>query len=335
MTTQYYFGQGNKRKEGASGLPKPRRSDFIKPENYLAGSGLVDAANVAIMLGQPLLITGEAGTGKTQFAYSLAWELGLGEPLKFETKSTSVARDLFYTYDAFKRFQDLQSGLNPESILPYISYQALGIAILFTREWRENTNIVSSDFSKPKQPIRSVVLIDEIDKAPRDFPNDILNEIENMYFRIPEMGNQLVEANSNLPPIVIVTSNSEKDLPDAFLRRCIYYNIPFPDTDRLRKIITNHLGAYLKGTSPFVDDALDLFFSIRNVSGGLRKPPSISEILGWIMVLRDMKPNSRNPLRDDEELASHTLSNLIKNTDDLEKANKVVEEWLKKEHQAA
>jgi MoxR-like ATPase len=333
MKSPYYSGRGIQREQGAENLPTPRRSDLIKPEKYLSDPGLIDAANVALMLGQPLLLTGEAGTGKTQFAYSLAWELKLGEPFKFETKSNSVARDLFYTYDALKRFQDVQSGLKPESILPYLTYQALGIAILCTRAQQENKGLVDNDFPGSEKPTRSVVLIDEIDKAPRDFPNDILNEIENMYFRIPEMGNLKVEANRNLPPIVVITSNSEKDLPDAFLRRCVYYNIPFPDRERLRTIVSNRLGSYVDGSTAFITDALDLFFALREVPGGLRKSPSTAEMLGWMMALKDMAPDAENPLAE-SDLALRTLSNLIKTTADQEKARDVVQRWLTREKSA-
>lgn len=330
MKSPFFSGKGKQREEGVRDLPASRRSDLIRPEKYLADPGLVDAANVALILGQPLLLTGEAGTGKTQFAYNLAWELRLGEPFKFETKSNSVARDLFYTYDALKRFQDVQSGLKPESILPYLTYQALGIAILRTRTQKENEGLVDEDFPGSEKPIRSVVLIDEIDKAPRDFPNDILNEIENLYFRVPEMGNRKVEASASLPPIVVITSNSEKDLPDAFLRRCVYYNIPFPDKERLRTIVSNRLGSYVNGTSNFIDSALDLFFALREAQGGLRKNPSTAEMLGWMMALKDMAPESENPLRDGN-LALRTLSNLIKTTADQEKAREIVQRWLTKE----
>ena len=330
MKASYYSGKGIQRKEGVSDLPAPRGRDFIKPDKYLADSGLVDAANVALMLGQPLLLTGEAGTGKTQFAYSFAWELALGEPFKFETKSTSTARDLFYTYDALKRFQDVQSGLKPKTILPYLTYQALGIAILRTRAWADNKDLVEDDSLKPQKPSRSVVLIDEIDKAPRDFPNDILNEIENMYFRIPEMGNLKVEADRSLPPIVVITSNSEKDLPDAFLRRCVYYNIPFPEKERLQTIISNRLGTYVGGTDGFIDDALDLFFALRQAPGGLRKNPSTAEMLGWMVALKEMAPDNENPLAQGD-LALRTLSNLIKTTADQEKARDIVQKWLMRE----
>jgi len=327
MKSPFYTGDG-KRKDLAKDLPAPRRSQLVAPDKYLADPGLVDAANVALVLGQPLLLTGEAGTGKTQFAYSLAWELGLEAALKFETKSTSAARDLFYTYDALKRFQDVQSGLKPESVLPYLTYQALGIAVLRSRARGEIKDLIPEDFPKGEK-LRSVVLIDEIDKAPRDFPNDILNEIENSYFRIPEMGNREVSADEKLPPIVVITSNSEKDLPDAFLRRCVYYNIPFPEKERMRQIVDNRLGAFVAGTDGFVDDALDLFFALRAAQGGLRKNPSTAEMLGWMLALKDMAPGQPNPLAD-PDLAGRALGNLIKTTADQDKARDVVNEWVAK-----
>jgi len=327
MNFPFYSGKGIQRNEGASDIPAPRRSDLVKPEQYQPDPGLVDAANVALMLGQPLLLTGEAGTGKTQFAYSLAWELKLDEPFKFETKSTSTARDLFYTYDALKRFQNIQSKVETEGILPYITYQALGIAILRTHARSEIKDLIPNDFPQGEK-MRSVVLIDEIDKSPRDFPNDILNEIENMYFRIPEMGNKKVEADKNLPPIVVITSNSEKDLPDAFLRRCVYYNIPFPKKDVLRQIIEKRLGSYVKGTNTFIDDAISLFLDLRNAPGGLRKNPSTAEMLGWMLVLKDRTSDpNENPLQNDE-LVRSTLSNLIKTTADLDKAQDIVNRWI-------
>ncbi len=210
MNFPFYFGDGTrKRSDTPANLPVSRRSQFMKPENYLADSGLVDACNVALLLGQPLLLTGEPGTGKTLFAYSLAWELGFDEPLKFETKSTSTARDLFYTYDTLKQFQDAQSRIADRSPLDYLTYNALGTAILRTREKSEIENFVPRDFVHPGKK-RSIVLIDEVDKAPRDFPNDILNELEHLYFRVPELGNVEIEANPELQPIVVITSNSEK-----------------------------------------------------------------------------------------------------------------------------
>jgi MoxR-like ATPase len=173
-------------------------------------------------------------------------------------------------------------------------------------------------------------LIDEIDKAPRDFPNDILNEIENMYFRIPEMGNLKVEADPKLPPIVVITSNSEKDLPDAFLRRCVYYNVPFPDKERLRMIVSNRLGMYVGGSNRFIDDALDLFFALREDGVGLRKKPSTAEMLGWLLALKDMSSETDNPLADGS-LVMSTLSVLIKNKldeNDQKNVTEAVDRWL-------
>ena len=222
-------------------LPPSRQKIQTRPEAYLPDAGLVKAVNVALLLGQPLLLTGEPGTGKTQLAYSLAYQLGLGEPLKFETKSTSTARDLFYLYDALRRFHDAQAaqlgekGTQKDSV-DYLTYNALGKAIILTNPPETMQNYLPIDFSYTETR-RSVVLIDEIDKAPRDFPNDILNEVENQYFHIPELGNVKIEATENMSPILVLSSNSEKPLPDAFLRRCIYYNIPFPDETRLTKII--------------------------------------------------------------------------------------------------
>jgi MoxR-like ATPase len=261
------------------------------------------------------------------FAYSLAWELGLEEPLKFETKSDSAARDLFYTYDALKRFHDAQSGISSSTALPYITYHALGLAMLYTQDPEDVAELLPREARHARRR-RSVVLIDEVDKAPRDFPNDILNELELLYFRVPELGDVTVEADPALQPIVIITSNSEKDLPDAFLRRCIYYNIPFPSRDRLETIVAVRLGATLAG-SPFLDAAMDLFFRLRAPSNGLLKKPATAEILGWLLSLQRVADNEHrdNPLAQ-PELARRTLSSLVKTAEDQQRAAAVVDQWM-------
>ncbi|MDJ0902341.1 MAG: MoxR family ATPase [Xenococcus sp. MO_188.B8] len=327
-----YKGQGDgKGYDARIESPSSRIDRFRKPEKYIADPGLVDACNVALLLGQPLLLTGQPGTGKTLFAYSLAWELGLDEPLKFETKSNSMARDLFYTYDALKRFQDVQSkGQNEKSdnSLDYLTYQALGKAILLTREKAEVAKFLPTDFEH-KGKKRTVVLIDEVDKAPRDFPNDILNELDLLYFRIPELGNIKIEADRNpeLQPIVIITSNSEKDLPEAFLRRCVYYDIPFPDDYRLRQIINNRLGLFASGTNQFLDDALDLFQQLRSPQVNLNKKPATAELLGWLLTLQKVSGNAENPLAE-TDLAKQTLSSLVKTAADQQKATQLVNTWM-------
>src|SRR5262245_6651572 len=189
MTYPYYTGKPRNRRIGAPAiLPGSRRARQTDPAGYLPDPGLVDAVNVALLLGQPLLLTGEPGTGKTQLAYNLAWELEFPEPLSFETKSTSTSRELFYTYDAVGHFRAIQMRDNNTDATNYITWNALGEAILRSCQGAEIRKWLSPD-GVGLEPQRSVVLIDEIDKAPRDFPNDILNEVEALFFRIPELNN--------------------------------------------------------------------------------------------------------------------------------------------------
>ena len=187
------------------------------------------------------------------------------------------------------------------------------------------TKFLPTDFENRGKK-RTVVLIDEVDKAPRDFPNDILNELDLLYFRIPELGNVKIEAdrNSEYQPIVIITSNSEKDLPEAFLRRCVYYDIPFPDDNRLREIINNRLGLFSSGTNQFLDDALDLFEKLRV---NLNKKPATAELLGWLLTLQKVSGNAKNPLAE-TDLAKRTLSSLVKTAADQQNATQLVNQWM-------
>lgn len=280
------------------------------PHGYLPDQGLIDAVNVALTLRQPLLLTGEPGTGKTQLAYSVADQLGLEKPLVFETKSTSVARDLFYTFDNIRRFQAAQSAGTNIDPRAFIEYNALGTAIMLARQGKQ-----------------SLVLIDEIDKAPRDFPNDILSEIEQLYFRIPELGNERVEADPNLRPIVIITSNSEKSLPDAFLRRCIFYYIPFPDEERLEQIVLSRVPGFTAGPNTALADVIAFFQILRDGSSALDKKPGTAELLNWVVALAQFGIDPGKPLRAQAESVARTLSTLRKQVDDQDRVRDLFDEW--------
>ncbi|HEX5733742.1 MAG TPA: MoxR family ATPase [Blastocatellia bacterium] len=284
------------------------------PACYLAEPGLRDAVNVALALGQPLLVTGEPGTGKTQLAASLAYELGLPPPLTFHTKTTSTAKDLFYRYDALAHFHDAQFRKEEPEIASYINYEALGLAILLSMDSAE-ANHYLPDGLRDKGPIRSVVLIDELDKAPRDLPNDVLNEIENMSFTVKETG-QTFSADQSYRPILVLTSNSEKNLPDAFLRRCVFYHISFPDSERLRAIVQGRLQLSSDFTPEMVDNAIRHFKEIRELA--LKKKPATAEFLAWVRILEKMELDVSNLKPGEAEALAFTYSILVKSKEDRE-----------------
>lgn len=321
MSYPYYSGNPIPRPTSPVKLPHSNYQNQIDPAHYLPDDGLVDAVNVALLLGQPLLVTGEAGTGKTQLAYHLAYQLGLPDPLKFETKSNSTAKDLFYFYDHLRHFQAAQTKVGSRNNKDYITYNALGLAILKTKHYDAINHLLNEDYQFSK-PTRSVVLIDEIDKAQRDFPNDILNEVEGMYFRIPELENYKVESDVSMRPILVLTSNSEKHLPAAFLRRCIYYHIPFPNDKRLKNIVENHLCEFT-GKTEFLESALSFFKELRQSS--LHKKPATAELLNWLRALKELFPEQENPLATNkQEAIKRTLSVLVKNQEDAQQILKTL-----------
>jgi MoxR-like ATPase len=327
MSFPYYTGNPANHRTEPIKLAPSRRDRQINPAGYRPDPGLVDAVNVALVLGQPLLLTGEPGTGKTQLARHVAWELGFDEPLMFETKSTNTARDLFYSYDTLGRFHAAQIKQGSQNSLDYITYNALGIAILRSQAEENVSKWLPQGFEHGGRR-RSVVLIDEVDKAPRDFPNDLLNEVDNMYFKVPELGNEPIEAGKEMRPVLIITSNSEKHLPDAFLRRCVYYHIPFPDRARLTDIILNRVDHFKGPDDPLLSEALDFFARLREPNSGLHKPPATAELLGWLISLaaHGLKPDQS--LRAHGEIAKSTLNALVKSSDDQVIANTVLAKWL-------
>lgn len=269
-------------------------------QRYVASDAVRRAVNVALALGQPLLVTGEPGTGKTLLASSVAYDLGL-DLLTFTAKTTSTARDLFYYYDALGHFRAAQTSRDAPA-KDYIQKQALGEAIE----------------KSMRQKQRTVVLIDEIDKAPRDFPNDVLAELEGMSFGIPETGETFSAAKDH-KPVVILTSNQEKNLPDAFLRRCVFHHIEFPSAEQLREIVARHTGV----AEPLLSAAVENFRRVREFRLGKR--PATAELIEWVAILERLGVTPETLLEEkplsgaqaDLLLVSYGL--LLKTKDDVER----------------
>lgn len=305
------------------------------PASYILQDGLRNALEVAIALGQPLLLTGEPGTGKTLLAWKAAHELSKDEnsrfqpqPLVFNTKTTSTARDLFYTYDAVSHFQIAnirrQEGEKTPGTADFIELQALGKAIALTDPASVDTSKLSTKL--PDTASSSVVLIDEIDKAPRDFTNDILNEIEYYAFRIKEQENYEIRAAEDQQIVVVMTSNSEKNLPDAFLRRCVFYHIPFPGPDLLLQIAQSQLGGKTEFTETALTTLIDTFGQIREQA--VRKAPATSELIAWLRIL-ELQGYLENGTSQQKELMLQNLSVLVKTREDLDAVSAFLEKTLK------
>ncbi len=293
-----------------------------KAKKYVIHEALQNAYEVAVELGQPLLLTGEPGTGKTLLASKVAFDLSQKKGsqfdpmvLEFNTKTTSTARDLFYTYDAISHFQTAnirrQSNEASPETADFIELQALGKAIAFSNPKASDQAFFSTKL--PDKAQSSVVLIDEIDKAPRDFTNDILMEIDKFSFGIKEQNSYQLHKSPTQQIAVIMTSNSEKNLPDAFLRRCVFYHIPFPSDDILTKIVKSQLGEGTKYTDDALESIIATFNEVRE--NAVRKKPATAELLSWIRILE-----LRDYLEADEKakkkIMKQNLSVLVKTQED-------------------
>ena len=264
---------------------------FAGTENYVATEDLTVAVNAAIRLERPLLVKGEPGTGKTVLAEEIA--AALKAPLiTWHIKSTTKAQQGLYEYDAVSRLRDSQLG-DPRvsAISNYIKRGKLWEAVV--------------------APERPVLLIDEIDKADIEFPNDLLLELDRMEFHVYETGETIKAARR---PVMIITSNNEKELPDAFLRRCFFHYIRFPDTETMQQIVEVHFPGIKKR---LMEEALKLFFEVRDVPG-IKKKPSTSELLDWLklLVAEDIGPEVLRE-RDPRKLIPPLHGALLKNEQDV------------------
>jgi len=286
-----------------------RGTDF-----YRAPVNVAEGVNLAIELNRPILVEGEAGCGKTMLAYSIAAEKRLGKVIKISIRSTSRAQDMLYRLNSLRRLQDAQSTENTDArfTFPYLSLGPLGKAL--------------------HEPVRSVVLIDEIDKADIDFPNDLLDVLDDFSFDIYDLPDneeqdciarhgfgKRIESTKETQPIVVITSNREKRLPEPFLRRCIYVRLRFPEeVEDLRDIVRKNT----KLTSEKLNDeiltkAIEAFSRVRKLAvGSAQKPPSTGELIDWIKILH-WKGQTVEELKENLELPPY-WEFLFKNMNDID-----------------
>ncbi len=317
MPELIYEGQGKAKWKGEPVLYRRQAHQFDDAAGYFADRNLADAVNAAIFLRQPLLVTGEPGTGKTELANSIAWEFDL--PLHvFHTKTSSTGSDIFYRYDALLHFHDTNVAKREPDLRRYVRFGAMGKAILFGMNPEKADPYLSTDLRlERKKQSPSVVLIDEVDKAPRDFPNDILYEIERLSFQVRETDWFPFAADDEYRPIVVLTSNLERSLPDAFLRRCVFYYIPFPGPETLKRIVENRLKPNNDGEKSLYAAGQDAFVELR-ADDKLMKKPATAEMLSWLKILSQRGFSAAEVKLSDARLRS-TLNIVLKTKEDLER----------------
>ena len=264
---------------------------FEGTKNYIATEDLKVAVNAAITLERPIIVKGEPGTGKTMLAYEVANALS-AEMITWHIKSTTKAQQGLYEYDAITRLRDSQLG--DEKVKDIKNYISKG------KLWHA--------FENDKRP---VLLIDEIDKADIEFPNDLLLELDKMEFFVYETGETIKAKNR---PIVIITSNNEKELPDAFLRRCFFHYIKFPEADTMQEIINVHFPDIKQD---LIREAFKIFYDIRNVPG-IKKKPSTSELIDWLKLLMTDDVDAKTlKEKDPKKLIPPLHGALLKNEQDV------------------
>lgn len=311
LAKRLYTGKGECRYE-------PLLDSWQEPEPYIAPKSLTDAVNAALYLRRPLLLEGDPGCGKTRLAYAVAYELGF--PLyTCYIRSTSRAQDLLYDYDALGRLYDIQEGKvadNPTKARSRQEYVALGD--------------LGNAIKQSQNDIPSVVLIDEIDKADIDFPNDLLLEVDRLQFQVKEVPEMKFDAlngkkrqeRREFLPLIIITSNREKELPKPFLRRCLFYYIEFPNQETLKQILKSHFQPKL---TPLFEAALKKFWQLRELKSW-RKIPGTSEFLDWVAILE--REQQAKKLTAEELESTHPanlphLETLVKTQSDRDALNQL------------
>jgi MoxR-like ATPase len=302
--------------------PVVKRGNALQRDapHFVPGEQLETAINTALAVGEPLLITGEPGTGKTQAAYYAAYKLGLGDVLHFQVKSDSSAADLLYHFDSVRYFRDASL----QTVRWRIPDHEKGDVVGDNKRSLTNEEIVELNkepyvekralWTAFESELPRVLLIDEIDKAPRDFPNDLLHELDQMEFTVTETGKTIKPRNEGVRPIIFITSNSERRLPEPFLRRCVYHHIRFSE-EIIIKAVESRRAEYEDLDQDFLDMAVQRFLALRQRN--LRKRPSTGELLVWLRVIA-LKIGTQPERLDTDLTKLPFIGTLLKDHQDIE-----------------